>query len=197
MSKAGIGPTVVQPFLYAVVIAVGGLQVMYAFEQSLQFVYWLGSPGEPPWVAPWTRAMASFGGRLQDSQSMSFGGEVFPLIITALELLGVAALAFLIRAITPERGDERQVQQQAAKTTRLLLWVQALLFAEHSALILTLLRMDHSIGISTLFGLMPPGPALWTYRIWWYFLTSAAVTVLFVQAIRQYLHVRTRTRPIA
>ena len=36
-----------------------------------------------------------------------------------------------------------------------------------------------AIGLSTWFGLLDPGPGLWTYRIWWHFVANVVGSVIF------------------
>jgi hypothetical protein len=45
------------------------------------------------------------------------------------------------------------------------------------------LGAPQAIGLSTWFGLLEPGPGLWTYRVWWHFIANVIGSVIFGIAV--------------
>jgi hypothetical protein len=55
---------------------------------------------------------------------------------------------------------------------------------EHLTLTLSVaFGAKQAIGLSTWFGLLDPGPGLWTYRIWWHAIANAVGTTIFAIAL--------------
>jgi hypothetical protein len=63
--------------------------------------------------------------------------------------------------------------------------VQGFQLTEYLALVLTAFCLGRPTGISTLLGLVEPGPALWTYQTWWLLMVNLAVALLLLHTARQ------------
>jgi hypothetical protein len=63
-------------------------------------------------------------------------------------------------------------------------WMQGIHGLEHVALTLSVaLGAKQAIGLSTWFGLLQPGPGLWTYRIWWHAIANLVGSAIFAVAL--------------
>jgi hypothetical protein len=165
--------------------AIGGLvfQAVHVVEHGLQAGYWALHPSEPPWMTPWAHTFAASFGTLAPG-TPSFGMEALHLVGNAIFLAGVTAVsAALARSARP-------AGQRAARTA---LWVQRAHVAEHVVLTATVVLTGRAIGVSTLFGALDPGPALWTYRVWWHLAINVAATSAVVVALQR--HRRHRPAP--
>ena len=157
--------------------AVGGavFQLAHAFEHFAQLGYWILHPSAQPWMTPWATVIAGGLGRVGGPASL--GTELLHLIGNIVFFVGLLTLALLVRLTNPA--------SPAARTTRITLWLQGFHVLEHIALTLTTVAYGRAIGLSTLLGLVHPGPLLWTYRVWWHFLMNLAATALLLRALWQ------------
>jgi hypothetical protein len=78
----------------------------------------------------------------------------------------------------------RAQQTRARKWGRMGVWMQGVHGLEHLTLTLSIaFGAKQAIGLSTWFGLLDPGPGLWTYRIWWHAIANAIGTAIFAIAL--------------
>lgn len=153
-------------------------QVVHALEHVLQLGYWFGHARQPPWMTPWAMPAAHGFADLGGPSPMALGMELLHLVGNSIFLVGLVTLAILVKICAPGSS--------AARTTRIALWLQGLHLVEHVALTSTLVWAGRPIGLSTFFGLVDPGPLLWTYRVWWHFLINLVATLLLLRAVRQF-----------
>jgi hypothetical protein len=72
---------------------------------------------------------------------------------------------------------------KARRWARMGTWMQTIHGLEHLSLTLSVaFGAKRAIGLSTWFGVMHPGPGLWTYRVWWHFLANVLGSVIFATA---------------
>jgi hypothetical protein len=94
------------------------------------------------------------------------------LVGNGIFLVAVGA-AWWLCAHSAKRPDRRGVSLMRAATL-----IEAFHILEHSALTITVLPVGRPIGLSTGFGELDPGPALWTYRIWWHLVFNLTPVIL-------------------
>ncbi len=152
-----------------VVIGLFG-QVGHLQEHLVQVGFWVAHPESPGWMSPWAAGAAHVFGRI-DPSAPTQGMEILHLVGNLIFLAGVMGVLFITR---------RARHTRAYAWGRFAGWMQGLHCVEHLALTLSIgLGADRAIGVSTWFGLMGPGPGLWTYRIWWHVLANTITTVVF------------------
>ncbi|MGH3992106.1 MAG: DUF6008 family protein, partial [Pseudonocardiaceae bacterium] len=156
--------------------AAAAFQVGHFVEHIAQAGHWLTHPGERPWMTPWGAALAAGLARL-DAHNPAQGMELLHLIGNAIFLAGVLALVLVARTVAAGGAAHR--------AARWCLWVQGAHVIEHMLLTATVATGGKAIGLSTMFGMLDPGPALWTYRIWWHFAVNLVATALVLVAIRR------------
>lgn len=167
---------VVRPWLYhgsACVIVVGMLgQIGHVQEHFAQVGYWAANPNERAWMTPWGTGLADGFGALV-SGSPTLGMEILHLVGNFIFLAGLVGVVLITR---------EAVHSKARKWGRMGAVMQGIHGLEHLALTVSVAAGSPAIGISTLFGLLEPGPGLWTYRIWWHLIANVVGTVIFVVA---------------
>jgi hypothetical protein len=88
-------------------------------------------------------------------------------------LVGLAALAVLVGRPGVRRS----------RSLRLALASQGLHVLEHVALTVTAVIGGRALGVTTVFGLLEPGPLMWTYRPMAHFALNAAATFFALDAV--------------
>jgi hypothetical protein len=164
--------------LFWAVLGGAAFQVLHVIEHVAQFGYWVAHPTKPPWMTPWAMVLMHGFADLGGPSPLAFGTELLHLVGNSIFFVGVVTLLLLVRIVAPHTPTHR--------TTRLTLWVQGFHVAEHVLLTLTFLWFGRAAGVSTFFGLVGPGPVLWTYRVWWHFVINAVATVLLLKALREF-----------
>jgi hypothetical protein len=161
----------------AVVILVGLVgQIGHAQEHFAQVGYWAIHPLAQPWMTPWGTGLANGYGQL-DQMKPSLGMEILHLVGNFIFLAGLAGIMVITYHL-------RKTSSRARKWGKMGVWMQGLHGLEHLSLTLSVaLGAKRAIGLSTWLGLMPPGPGLWTYRIWWHFLANVLGTAIFAVAL--------------
>jgi hypothetical protein len=152
-----------------------GFQVLHLAEHAGQAAYWVGHSAEPPWMSPL--------GRWVHHRTMTFGlttpeaTEAMHLVGNALFLVGLGCLWGDACHRCAVLGGRRVGLLRKA-------WiVEAAHCCEHLALTASTLVTGRAIGLSTLFGLLGPGPFLWSYRVWWHLLANLAPVALIAAAL--------------
>ena len=156
----------------------GGFQLAHLAEHIAQTGYWSRHRESAPWMTPWARELVS------SFQSVSVGTpglgmELMHLVGNAI-FLGAAVAIYAVMAPTSATAD--------ARLARFGVGTQVLHVAEHVALTMTVVLFGRPIGLSTLFGTVGAGPALWTYRIWWHMTINLLATVLVATAVTRHRH---------
>lgn len=168
----------VRPWMYraaATEIFLGILgQLGHVQEHFAQVGYWLAHPNAPAWMTPWGTGLADGLGQV-DRTKPSLGMEMLHFTGNLLFLAGIAG----VMTIT-----HRTLRSKARRWARMGMWMQGIHGLEHLVLMLTIwLGAPQAIGLSTWFGLLDPGPGLWTYRIWWHFTANVIGSVIFAIAV--------------
>lgn len=150
-------------------------QAIHMTEHISQFGYWLTHPSQPPWMSPV--------GASAHSGFSALG--LSPLVATeAMHLVGNAI--FLVSLSCLWRQACWRCEAVGPEAVRLLrgAWiVEALHMTEHVALTLSAGLTGRAAGVSTAFGLVGPGPGLWSYRVVWHFVANLIPVVLVVAAL--------------
>lgn len=134
--------------LTLVAVAGLGFQVVHVAEHVVQSGVWVAAPEQPPFLTPW----ATWGAEaLAVTGHASLGQELLHLVGNAVFLLGLLALAALVRP--------------PARPVRLALAWQGAHVLEHVALSLTTAVWGRAIGVTTLLGTLDAGPSLWRLRV--------------------------------
>jgi hypothetical protein len=157
------------------VVLIGVLgQVGHLQEHVAQVGYWVQHPEQPGWMTPWGTGLATgFDGVLHRKPPL--GMEILHLTGNFVFLAGLAGVLVITR-------NARHTK--ACKWGRMGAIMQTLHGMEHVALTLSVwFGAKRAIGLSTWFGLMAPGPGLWTYRIWWHFIANVLGSVIFAVAV--------------
>lgn len=176
LAIAGRRPVAPWTFRGAVaVIGVGVIgQIAHVQEHVAQVGIWVAHPNSPPGMTPWGDALARGLGQVDPSKP-SLGMEVLHLTGNFIFLAGLAGIVLVTR---------HAVHTKARRWAVLGTWMQALHGLEHLVLTVSVaLGAKQAIGLSTWFGLLQPGPGLWTYRIWWHFLANVLGSVVFAIAL--------------
>jgi hypothetical protein len=110
-----------------------------------------------------------------DTAHPALGMEILHFVGNMIFLAGMAGIMVLTC---------RAPGVRARKWGRMGVWMQGLHGLEHLSLMLSVwFGATRPIGVSTWFGVMHPGPGLWTYRIWWHFLANVMGSVIFAGAL--------------
>ncbi|MGQ0843381.1 MAG: DUF6008 family protein [Sporichthyaceae bacterium] len=157
------------------VILVGiAAQLGHLQEHVAQVCYWVQHPNSPAWMTPWGESLARGFGSIHESTPM-LGMEILHFVGNMGFLAGIVGIV----VITRDRSGS-----DARRWARMGTWMQGLHGLEHLALMVSVALGTRAIGLSTWFGLMNPGPGLWTYRIWWHFVANVIGSVIFSIALR-------------
>ena len=155
-------------------IAVGGLtfQALHMAEHIVQLGVWLWAPDRPPFLTAWAEAGRD---HLAVGGHTALGDELLHLGGNLVFLAGLVALVALV-------GWRHRVPSLSVA-----LVVQGIHVIEHIALTSSLLAAGRSIGVTTLFGALDPGPGLWGTRVIAHFglnaVASAAAAVALVHIV--------------
>ncbi len=176
LARAGRGP--VRPWQFNGCVAVIGLgvigQIGHIQEHIAQAAYWVFHPGSPGWMTPWGTGLAAGLQQLLPGRP-TFGMEFLHLTGNFIFLAGLVGVMLITR---------RALGTTSRRWARMGVWMQGLHGLEHLALTLSIaLGAPRAIGFSTWFGLMDPGPGLWTYRVWWHFIANVLGTAVFAVAL--------------
>lgn len=168
----------VRPWIYraaAAQIILGILGQLGHFQEHIaQAGYWVANPNAPAWMTPWGTGLADGFGQI-DRSKPSLGMEILHFTGNLLFLAGIVGVMLI---------THRAVKSKARKWARMGVWMQGIHGLEHLVLMLTVwLGAPQAIGLSTWFGLLDPGPGLWTYRIWWHFIANVIGTMIFAIAV--------------
>lgn len=169
----------VRPWMYKFAAALVGLgvigQIGHFQEHVAQAGYWVAHPYSPPWMTPWGDGLARGFGRV-DPVKPSLGMEILHLTGNFIFLAGLVGTAQITRRAAGVL--------KSRKWARMGVWMQGIHGLEHLSLTLSIwFGASQAIGLSTWFGLIDPGPALATYRVWWHFLANLVGTVIFGVAV--------------
>jgi hypothetical protein len=167
-----------RPWVFRLAVGVVGLGVVgqlgHVQEHFAQVGYWVLHPDAKPWMTPWGTGLAN-GFGIVDPSKPSLGMEILHFVGNLIFLAGLVGVALL---------TTRALHTKARKWGRMGVWMQGIHGLEHLALTLSVwLGAPQAIGLSTFFGLLEPGPGLWTYRIWWHFVANVVGTVIFAIAV--------------
>lgn len=156
------------------VVAAGVLgQIGHLQEHVAQAGSWVLNPERPPWMTPWGDALArGFG--IVDPATHSLGMEILHLVGNSVFLAGLAGIVLVTRYAAGSR---------ARWWARMGVWMQGLHGLEHLVLTVSVAIGQQAVGLSTWFGTLPAGPALWTYRVWWHFVANVVGSVIFAIAL--------------
>lgn len=159
----------------AAVIGVGVLgQLGHVQEHVAQAGYWLGHPNSAPWMTPWGSALAT-GLGVPFRSRPALGMEILHLTGNFIFLAGIAGVMVITR---------RALHTRARRWARMGMWMQGIHGLEHLVLTLSVgFGARQAIGLSTWFGLLDPGPGLWTYRVWWHFVANVLGSIVFGLAV--------------
>jgi hypothetical protein len=162
-------------------VAVAGLgfQAVHALEHLVQVGAWVLSPGRTPFLTPWAiagRDVLAVGG------DTAVGEELLHLSGNLVFLAGLAALAALAGRSAVDRD----------RNLRNALAIQGLHVFEHAALTVTAALVGSSSGVTTLFGLLRPGPFMWTFRPLAHFALNAVATAFAILATTRYVQASAR-----
>jgi hypothetical protein len=151
-------------------------QIAHMGEHVVQIGYWLQAPNAPTRMTPWGSGMGRGFGRIETGKPV-LGMELLHLVGNLIFWAGLLGAVLLTR---------RHPVSGARRTARIGAWVQGAHCVEHLSLTASVwLGAHRPIGLSTWFGTLPPGPGLWTYRVWWHFWANAIPTAIFVTAAVQ------------
>ena len=149
-------------------------QIGHFQEHIAQAGYWVAHPNSQPWMTPWATWLANGFGRA-DMSKPSLGMEILHLTGNFIFLAGLAGIMVLTR---------RAPHTRARMWGRMGVWMQGIHGVEHLTLTLSVaFGATQAIGLSTWFGLLDPGPGLWTFRIWWHLIANAIGTTIFAMAL--------------
>lgn len=178
-----------RPWVFRGCVAVIGLGVLgqlgHVQEHVAQAGYWLGHPNAKPWMTPWGMGLANGFGQLDPSRP-SLGMETLHLTGNFIFLAGLAGVMVISRRVPWSR---------TRRWARMGVWMQGLHGVEHLVLTISVaVGARQAIGLSTWFGLLDPGPGLWTYRVWWHFVANVVGSVIFGIALYHLWRDRRRVR---
>jgi hypothetical protein len=168
----------VRPWVFQGAAGVVGIglvgQIGHLQEHVAQAVYWIQHPNAKPWMTPWGTGLAKGFGQV-DTSKPSLGMEILHLTGNFIFLAGLAGVVVI---------TSRARKTRARKWGKMGVWMQGIHGLEHVALTLSIaLGADRAIGMSTWFGVLPNGPGLWTYRIWWHAVANLVGSVIFAMAV--------------
>lgn len=171
LAYANRGP--VRPWVFrcsAAVIVLGVIgQIGHVQEHIAQAAYWIWHPEDKPWMTPLGTGLANALGKI-DMSKPTLGMEVLHLTGNFIFLAGIAGVMLITR---------RATHSKARKWARMGVWMQGFHGLEHAALTISVALGSNAIGLSTWFGALEPGPAAWTYRVWWHFVANVVGSVIF------------------
>lgn len=145
-------------------------QIGHIQEHIAQVAYWAAHPYVQPWMTPWGAGLANGLERI-DSSKPTFGMEFLHLTGNFIFLAGIAGVMVITRHARATK---------ARKWGKMGMWMQGIHGLEHMSLTLSIVfGAKRAIGLSTWFGLINPGPALWTYRVWWHFTANVVGSIIF------------------
>ncbi len=176
LAYANRGP--VRSWVYGLSVGVIGLgiigQLGHVQEHFAQVGYWLAHPNDKAWMTPLGTGLANGFGQVAPDKP-SLGMEILHMIGNFIFLAGLVGIVLITR---------RAMDTKARKWGRMGVLMQGVHGVEHLVLTLSVaLGASQAIGLSTWFGLLDPGPGLWTYRIWWHFLANVVGSVIFAIAL--------------
>ncbi|HEY7591797.1 MAG TPA: DUF6008 family protein [Actinophytocola sp.] len=179
-----------RPWVFRLAVAIVGLGVVgqlgHIQEHVAQVGYWLFHPNARPWMTPWGTGLAN-GFGVVDPSKPSLGMEILHFVGNLIFLAGLVGVTLLAG---------RALHTKARKWGRMGVWMQGIHGLEHLVLTLSVwLGAPRAIGLSTWFGLLDPGPGLWTYRVWWHFVANVVGTVIFAIAVWHLWHERDELSP--
>jgi hypothetical protein len=149
-------------------------QIGHFQEHVAQTAYWVGHSTAQPWMTPWGNGLSRGFGRV-DMMKPSLGMEILHLVGNLIFLAGFAGVTVITR---------RALTSKARKWGKMGVWMQGIHGLEHLSLTLSIwFGASRAIGLSTWFGILPPGPGLWTYRVWWHFIANLIGTMIFAVAL--------------
>lgn len=154
------------PATLIVVILALSFQVTHFIEHVAQLGYWVTHPLDAPFLTPWAASAA------RSLSGSSLGVEALHLVGNVVFLGGLVLLWRVVRQ-----------DVSRSSSARMGLIVQSAHVAEHLLLTASVAVSGSPFGISTLFGLLTPGPGAWTYRVWLHFLVNLAATCFAVRAV--------------
>ncbi|WP_218040576.1 DUF6008 family protein [Actinomadura sp. WMMB 499] len=168
----------VQPWMFRAAAAVIGLGVLgqlgHVQEHIAQTGYWVLNPNSQAWMTPWGTGLANGFGQV-DASKPTLGMEILHFAGNLIFLAGIVGVMLITR---------RALATRARRWAKMGTWMQGIHGIEHAVLTLSVaLGAKQAIGMSTWFGLLDPGPGLWTYRIWWHMLANLIGTVVFAIAV--------------
>ncbi|WP_123812993.1 DUF6008 family protein [Myceligenerans xiligouense] len=150
-------------------------QIGHMLEHVAQAGYWIMNPYAPAWMTPWGTGLAN-GFGVVDPTKPSLGMEILHFVGNMLFLAGIVGVMQLTRRVT--------YRSTARKCATMGVWMQGIHGVEHLVLMLSVwLGAPTAIGLSTWFGLIDPGVALSTHRIWWHFLANVLGSAIFGLAL--------------
>ncbi|MGI8665411.1 MAG: DUF6008 family protein [Jatrophihabitans sp.] len=162
-------PWVYQGSIALILVGVVG-QVGHLQEHVAQAGYWVKHPNAKPWMTPWGTGLAKGFGRVDQSKP-SLGMEILHLTGNFIFLAGIAGIMVI---------TYRARQTKARKWGKMGMWMQGIHGLEHLSLTLSVaFGAKRAIGLSTWFGVLPNGPGLWTYRIWWHAIANVIGSTIF------------------
>lgn len=172
-NRGRVRPWVYRGAIGVILIGVVG-QIGHFQEHVAQAAYWVGHPNAKPWMTPWGMGLSNGFGQI-DTAKPSLGMEILHLVGNFIFLAGLAGIVVLTRRVR---------QTKTHKWGRMGVWMQGIHGLEHLALTLSIaFGASRAIGLSTWFGILPNGPGLWTYRIWWHAIANLIGTTIFAMAL--------------
>ncbi|GAA5080865.1 DUF6008 family protein [Nocardia iowensis] len=167
----------VRPWMYRTslgVIALGVIAQIGHFQEHIaQAGYWIAHSNAPAWMTPWGTGLANGFGQV-DTSKPTLGMEILHLVGNFHFLAGLVGVALI---------THRALESKARKWGRMGVLMQGIHGIEHIALTVSVLLGAKAFGLSTWFGLLDPGPGLWTYRVWWHFFANVIGTTIFAMAL--------------
>ena len=152
-----------------------GLQVGHLGEHVGQVASWVAHPAEPPWMSPL--------GHLVHLRAMNLGLTP-PEATEAMHLAGNAVFLGGLSCLWRDSCHRCAALGHRRVTLLRRAWtLRAAHCLEHLALTMSAVLAGRPIGLSTGFGLLPVGPGLWSYRVWWHFIANLVPLVLIAAAL--------------
>ncbi|MET9293143.1 DUF6008 family protein [Streptomyces sp. NPDC003077] len=158
------------------VIVLGVLGQLGHFQEHVaQAAYWVAHPASEAWMTPWGDSLARGMGQV-DPTKPPLGMEILHVTGNFIFLAGLVGIALITRQLSHHTNSHKW-----AKTG---VWMQSIHGAEHIALTLSVaFGATRAIGLSTWFGVIDPGPALTTYRVWWHFVANLLGTAILATSL--------------
>ncbi|GAA3865840.1 DUF6008 family protein [Streptomyces sedi] len=173
-NRRSVHPMLFQASACLILVGIVG-QLAHVQEHFAQAAYWIGHNNDEAWMTPWGDSLARGLGQV-DSSTPELGMEILHLVGNFVFLAGLVGVLLITR---------RALHTKARKWGRMGVWMQGIHGVEHLVLTVSIaLGASQAIGLSTWFGVMEPGPGLWTYRVWWHFVANVMGSVIFMLALR-------------